>query len=77
MEETITTLDSIELWPVPVGIPLYVTIDEAAELTGMPRDLMRQWANNQLDPMPQIQRGKKKLLRTSALPEYIKKHEYA
>ena len=62
-------------WPVPAGVPLYAPIEEAAQITGISRDMLREMANDQRDPLPQIRRGKKRLLRMGALPEYLERRE--
>ena len=62
-------------WPVPAELPLYATIDRAAEIAGVSRDKMREWAHDQRDPLPQMQCGRKRLVRVAALPEYLQRRE--
>lgn len=63
-------------WPVPAGVPLYAPIDEAARIAGVSQAMMRAWANDQRDPLPQIRAGKsKRLVRVGALPEYLARRE--
>lgn len=44
-------------WPVPLGLPLYVSVEQAAKLAGVGRS--------------------KTLIRTSAIPEYMRRRETA
>ncbi len=54
-------------WPVPLGLPLYVTVEQAAKLAGIGRDRI-----------PQMRVGRAKtLIRTSAIPEYLRRRETA
>lgn len=63
-------------WPIPPEWPLYVSIDRAAEIAGVSYELMRQWADAQLDPVPHIRVGRaKKLVRVASLPDYMRKKE--
>lgn len=63
-------------WPVPVGLPLYVSVAKAAEIAGVSYETMQAWANDQSDPVPHIRVGRaKKLIRTAALPGYMRKRE--
>ncbi|EOS50930.1 hypothetical protein [Adlercreutzia caecimuris] len=62
-------------WPVPAEFPLYAPIDRAAEIAGVSRDKMREWAHDQRDPLPQIPCGRKRLVRIGALPEYLMRRE--
>ena len=62
-------------WPVPAELPLYATIDRAAEIAGVSRDKMREWAHDQRDPLPQMQCGRKRLVRVAALPGYLERRE--
>lgn len=62
-------------WPLPTGMKLYVSIDQAAEITGVSRDRLRRWAADRVDPIPQLQCGSKVLLRTAALPAYLARKE--
>ena len=65
-------------WPVPPGLPLYVSVEQAAKLAGIGRDLMYEYANSRADPIPQMRVGKgRTLIRTSAIPEYLRRRETA
>ena len=54
---------------------MYATIDRAAEIAGVSRDKMREWAHDQRDPLPQMQCGRKRLVRVAALPAYLERRE--
>lgn len=63
-------------WPVPLGLPLYVTVEHAAKLAGVSYECMRAWANSMVDPIPHIAAGRaKKLIRTAAIPAYLQTKE--
>lgn len=63
-------------WPCPPEWPLYVSVERAAEIAGVSRDLMRKWADAQHDPVPHIRVGRaKKLIRVAALPDYLTRKE--
>lgn len=65
-------------WPVPLGLPLYVSVERAAKLAGIGRDLMYEYVNSRADPIPQMRVGRSKtLIRTSAIPEYMRRRETA
>lgn len=65
-------------WPVPLGLPLYVTVEHAAKLAGIARDRMYEYVNSRADPIPQMRVGKgRTLIRTSAIPEYLRRRETA
>lgn len=65
-------------WPVPPGLPLYVSVERAAKLAGIGRDLMYEYVNSRADPIPQMRVGRSKtLIRTSAIPEYMRRRETA
>lgn len=65
-------------WPVPLGLPLYVSVEQAAELAGIARNLMYEYVNSRADPIPQMRVGKgRTLIRTSAIPEYMRRRETA
>lgn len=65
-------------WPVPPGMPLYVSVEHAAKLAGIARDRMYEYANSRADPIPQMRVGKgRTLIRTSAIPEYLRRRETA
>lgn len=68
-------IESTTAWPVAPGMPLYVTIDQAAEITGVSRARLREWADDRARPIPQMRPGKKVLLRTAALPAYLEGRE--
>lgn len=65
-------------WPVPLGLPLYVSVEQAAKLAGIARDRMYEYVNSRADPIPQMRVGKgRTLIRTSAIPEYMRRRETA
>ena len=65
-------------WPVPLGLPLYVTVEQAAKLAGIGRDRMYEYVNSRADPIPQMRVGRAKtLIRTSAIPNYLRRRETA
>lgn len=65
-------------WPVPLDLPLYVSVEQAAKLAGIARDRMYEYMNSRADPIPQMKVGKgRTLIRTSAIPEYLKRKETA
>lgn len=65
-------------WPVSLGLPLYVSVEQAAKLAGIGRDLMYEYVRSRADPIPQIQVGRSKtLIRTSAIPGYMRRRETA
>lgn len=65
-------------WPVPPGLPLYVSVEQAAKLAGIGRDLMYEYVRSRADPIPQMRGGRSKtLIRTSAIPEYMRRRETA
>lgn len=57
-------------WPNPTEWPLYVTVERAAEIAGVSYATMSAWANARIDPIPHIAAGRKKLVRTAAIPAY-------
>ena len=65
-------------WPVPPGLLLYVSVEQAAKLAGIGRDLMYEYVRSRADPIPQMRVGRSKtLIRTSAIPEYMRRRETA
>ena len=65
-------------WPVPPGLPLYVSVEQAAKLAGIGRDLMYEYVRSRADPIPQMRVGRSKtLIRTSAIPEYMRRRKTA
>ncbi len=63
-------------WPVPMGMPLYVTVERAALLAGVPYERMKAYASAAVDPIPHIAVGRaKKLIRTAAIPAYMESRE--
>lgn len=70
MEEQLTS------WPNPPNLPLYCTVQQAADIGGVSYELMKTWVEDPFDGLPYILVGrKKKLIRTSALPEYMRRKE--
>ena len=51
------------------------TYQAAAHYAGIGEDLMRAFVNSTVDPIPHIKSGKKKLIRVSAIAEYLEKKE--
>ncbi len=65
-------------WPVPLDLPLYVSVERAARLAGIGRDRMYEYVNSRADPIPQMRVGRgRTLIRTSAIPEYLRRRETA
>lgn len=52
----------------------YLTIAEAAEVTGISEKMLRDFVNG-IDPPPHIKAGKKVLLNMEGLKEYLKAKE--
>lgn len=74
--ETLETMPVVGYWPVPPEWPLYVSVERAAEIAGVRYEVMKQWVDRVSDPMPHILIGKKKkLVRVSAIPEYMQRRE--
>lgn len=68
--------ESEAAWPVPPEWPLYVPVERAAEIAGVSYERMREWADDQRDPIPHIAAGRrKKLIRVAALPGYMRSKE--
>lgn len=64
--------------PNSLELPLYVSANKAAELAGVSEGTMRAWMDAVADPIPHIRLGKKggkKLIRTAAIPEYLRRKE--
>ena len=58
-------------WPNPPQWPLYVTVEQAAEIAGVSRETMYAWVNAAANPIPHLRAGRsKKLVRTAAIPAY-------
>lgn len=59
------------------ALPLYITVDQAVEYSGIPRDTMYQYMNS-TDPPPHIvlpgKRGLRKI-QTAALPAYLERKQ--
>jgi excisionase family DNA binding protein len=54
-----------------MSYPLYITVQQAAEMSGIGEKTIRDWLNSS-NPMPYIKIGAKKLIQRDALPEYLK-----
>ena len=52
--------------------PLYVTVPQAAEMSGIGEKQIRDWLNSN-DPMPFIRVGTKRLIQRDAFPKYLEK----
>ena len=63
-----------EKWQL-IGLPLYVTVNEAARIAGISQHQMRAYVNDQVRPLPHLKAGSKVLVRVAALPEYLKSRE--
>lgn len=57
-----------------MDLPLYLSIEEASEYTGIGQHTLRDWLNSR-DPMPYIRIGNKRLLQREALPEYLERKQ--
>lgn len=55
-------------------VPLYVTIERAAELAGVARDVMYEWVNAR-DHIPYMKCGRRRLVRVSAIADYARRFE--
>ena len=55
--------------------PMYGSVQQAADIAGVPYELIAQMASRKADPLPHIKRGKKRLIRVSALAEWLRKEE--
>lgn len=79
MSSTATTAQAEPIqWPNSLELPLYVSIDQAAELAGVAREVMAAWVDAVADPIPHIRvgaKGRKRLIRTAAIPEYMRRKE--
>lgn len=63
-------------WPSPVEWPLYVSVQQAADIAGVTYDLMRRWTDDVANPIPHMVVGRrKKLVRVAAIPEYMRGKE--
>lgn len=63
-------------WPNPTKWPLYVSVQQAADIAGVSYETMSAWANAAADPIPHLRAGRaKKLIRTAAIPEYAMRKE--
>ncbi len=60
-----------------IGAPLYVSVKRAAALSGISAATLYEWAHDARDPIPHIMSGRKILIRTAALPEYLRRKETA
>jgi excisionase family DNA binding protein len=54
-----------------MNYPLYITVQQAAEMSGIGEKIIRDWLNSS-NPMPYIKIGAKKLIQRDAFPEYLK-----
>nr|DAE63978.1 MAG TPA: helix-turn-helix domain protein [Caudoviricetes sp.] len=59
------------------GVPLYVSIAEAARIAGVSDEMMRAWANSSPEHIPYIQSGRKKLIRVAGIAAWAEKMEAA
>ena len=53
-----------------MGHPLYLSVEQAAEFTGIGQRTLRDWLNS-ADPPPFIRIGAKRLIQRDALPAYL------
>lgn len=59
-----------------LGLMMPVSVEQAAKLAGIGRDLMYEYVRSRADPIPQMRVGRSKtLIRTSAIPEYMRRRE--
>lgn len=56
------------------GMPLYLSIDEAAEYAGIGQKTMREYANSS-DPPPYLRIGSTKKIQASALEAYLERKQ--
>lgn len=54
-----------------MSYPLYITVQQAAEMSGIGEKQIRDWLNGS-NPMPFIRIGTKRLIQRDALPEYLR-----
>lgn len=50
--------------------PLYLSIPQAAEMSGIGEKQIRDWLNGS-DPMPHIKIGAKRLIQRDTFPKYL------
>lgn len=55
-------------------MPLYMSIDEAAEYAGIGQKAMREFANS-TDPPPYLRLGSKKMIQVAALADYLERKQ--
>lgn len=52
-----------------------MTVERAAKIAGVSYEMMRAWADRAVDPIPHIRTGRKKLIRTAAIPGFARGFE--
>lgn len=50
--------------------PLYMTVEQAAQYTGIGQRQLRAWLNG-ADPMPYLRVGNRRYIQRDALPAYL------
>ena len=55
--------------------PLYVGVEEAAQICGVSAKVMREWVNRPYGAIPHLECGSRRLIRVSALAEYAMSQE--
>lgn len=57
--------------------PLYVSVEKAARICGVGRDVMKAWTDDPVDPIPHLRgaKGVKRLVRVSAIGPYARTRE--
>lgn len=55
-------------------LPLYLTVEQAAEYAGVGVKRMREWVNS-ADPPPYLLVGRERHVETAALPRYLERKQ--
>lgn len=55
-------------------LPLYINVKQAAEMSGIGENTLRDWLNSS-DPMPYIRIGNKRLIQRDSLAAYLEKRQ--
>lgn len=57
-----------------MNYPLYITVSQAAEMSGIGEKQIRDWLNSS-DPMPFIRIGVKRLIQRDAFASYLEEKQ--
>ena len=57
-----------------MSYPLYITASQAAEMSGIGENTIRDWLNSN-DPMPFIRIGAKRLIQRDAFAAYLERKQ--